>query len=126
MRARHRVEAEKQQVKSQAMSSVLAVVGTSLLGAFMGRKAVSATTVGRLGTAARSASRVQKERADVARAEESASSVEQQLRELESQFQQELSAAASLIDPSKEILEKVAVKPKRTGIEVRFLALGWQ
>jgi len=125
MRARQRVEAEKEQVKSQTMNSML-TIGTSLLGAFLGKKTVSATNVGRIGTAARSAGRIGKEKADVARAEESAASVEQQLQELEAQFQQEVAALTALIDPANEKLEKVTIKPKRTGIQVRFVALGWR
>jgi hypothetical protein len=125
MRARQRVEVEQQQAKSQTMNTML-TIGTSLLGAFMGRKAVSATNVGRIGTAARSATRIGKEKADVARAEETAASVEQQLKELEAQFQADLAAAASLIDPSKEVFEKIVIRPKRTGIQIRFVALGWR
>lgn len=125
MRARQRVEAEKEQVKSQTMNSML-TIGTSLLGAFLGKKAVSATNVGRIGTAARSAGRIGKEKADVARAEESAGSVEEQLQALEAQFQQEVAALTALIDPANEKLEKVTIKPKRTGIQVRFVALGWR
>lgn len=125
MRARQKVEAEKQQVKSQTMNSML-TIGTSLLGAFMGRKAVSATNVGRIGTAARSAGRIGKEKADVARAEETAASVEQQLQALEAQFQQELTAVTALLDPANERFEKITIKPKRTGIQVRFVALGWR
>lgn len=125
LRARQRVEAEKQQAQAQTMNSMLSI-GASLLGAFMGRKAVSATNVGRISTAARSASRIGKEKADVARAEETAASVEAQLQQLEAEFQRELAAVASLIDPAKETFEKITIKPKRTGIQVRFVALGWR
>lgn len=125
LRARQKVEAEKEQVKSQTMSSMLSI-GTSLLGAFLGKKTVSAANVGRIGTAARSAGRIGKERSDVARAEESLTSIEQQVQELEAQFQAEVAALTSLFDPANETLEKVTIKPKRTGIQVRFVALGWR
>lgn len=125
MRARQRVDVEKEQVKAQSMNTML-TIGTSLLGAFMGRKAVSAANAGRIGTAARSAGKIGKEKADVARAEESVASVEQQLQQLEAEFQKELTAVASLIDPSSEKFDKITIKPKRTGIQVRFVALGWR
>jgi hypothetical protein len=125
MRARQKVELEKEQVKSQTMNSMLSI-GSSLLGAFLGKKTVSAANVGRIGTAARSAGRIGKEKADVARAEESVEAVEQQLAALEAQFKEEVAAVTAFLDPANERLEKVTIKPKRTGIQVRFVALGWR
>ncbi len=45
-------------------------IGATVIGAFLGRKAISATTLGRATTAARGAGRVLKERQDVGRAQE--------------------------------------------------------
>ncbi len=120
-RAQVKLEQEKQQAQAQTLSSVLSI-GTSLLGAFMGRKTVSATNVGRLGTAARAATRIGKERGDVGFAESSIEALQQQLQDLEAQLQAEIE---SIPVPGEEALEKVTVKPKKTGISVQLCALAW-
>jgi len=53
-RAEQAVEREAEQAKQSGIQTAISV-GATLLGAFMGRKAVSATTVGRAATAARGA-----------------------------------------------------------------------
>ena len=125
MRARQRAEVEKQQAQSATVSSMLNI-GTSLLGAFLGRKTISATNIGRVGSAARSVSKIGKERADIARAEETVEAVQAQIQALEQQFEQEVNTLAALTDPAAESLETIAVKPKKTGVEVKLLALVWQ
>ncbi len=47
-----------------------------------------------------------------------------QLAELEAQFHAELDALGGS-DPLSEVLETLALKPKRTQISVTLLALGW-
>jgi hypothetical protein len=123
-RAQQALEREKQQAQSQTLSSVLSI-GTSLLGAFMGRKTISATNIGRIGTAARSAGRIGKERGDVGRATESVELLQQQIADLEAQFQREVDALSALTDPATEALDPVVIKPKKSNISVQLVALGW-
>ncbi len=125
MRAQQKVEAEKQQASAQTMNSMINI-GTSILGAFLGRKTISATNVGRVSTAARSASKIGKEKADVARAEETAESIQQQIADLEAQFQAEVDTLSAASDPATEQFEVVTVKPRKTGLTVRLIALGWK
>lgn len=123
-RAQQKVEAEKQQASQQKMQSML-TIGTSLLGAFLGRKTVSASNVGRIGTAARSMGRIGKESADVGRAEESVEMIQQQIKDLEAQFQADVNALPGA-EAVNEPLETLAVKAKKTGINVQLTALGWK
>lgn len=123
-RAQQKVEVEKQQASAQKMQSML-TIGTSLLGAFLGRKTVSAANVGRIGTAARSMGRIGKENADVGRAEESAEMIQQQIKDLEAQFQSDVNALPGA-EAVNEALETLAVKAKKTGINVQLTALGWK
>lgn len=123
-RAQQKIEVEKQQASTQKMQSML-TIGTSLLGAFLGRKAVSAANVGRIGTAARSASRIGKESSDVARAEESSGMIQQQIRDLETQFQADVNALPAA-GAASETMETLAVKAKKTGINVQLTALAWR
>ena len=69
-RAEEKREREQSQLSQQRVQTAVNI-GSSILGALLGRKAVSATNVGRVGSAARSASRWGQESKDVARAEES-------------------------------------------------------
>ena len=80
-RAQQAVEREQQQSSAQTMSSVISV-GASLLGAFMGRKVISKTTIASAASAARSIGRSQKESQDVARTEETVEAVQQQMAAL--------------------------------------------
>ena len=99
--------------------------GASLLGAFMGRKTISATNIGRASTAARSVGRTMKERQDVGRAEENVSVLEQQLGDLEAEFKAETERLAERMDPAREQLERTALRPKKTNIAVNLFGLAW-
>jgi hypothetical protein len=124
MRARHKLEQEQAQAQQQTLQSAISI-GASILGAFMGRKTMSAANVGRLGTAARQVSRIGKERGDVTMASESVESLTAQIQALEEDFSQQVAAFDTAIDPQTETLERLAVKPKKTGIQVKLLALAW-
>lgn len=124
-RAQQQVEVQKEQASSAKWSTALSF-GSAVLGAFMGRKVVSSGNVSRAATAARGVSRTAKESSDIERAEENAESVRQQLAELEAKFQEELSAAATKFDPAAAELEKITLKPKKTGVSVRAVVLAWE
>jgi hypothetical protein len=123
-KAQQAVEREQQQAQAQTMQTAISV-GSSLLGAFLGRKVVSRTTLSSAAQAARAMSRTYKERQDVDRYGESVEAVQQQLDDLNTQFQDEVNALAARIDPATEQLETIAIKPKKTGISVRLLTLCW-
>ena len=68
---------EKQQAESRFSQVQAAIsVGASILGAFLGRKTVSASNIGRATTAIRSAGRVMKESKDVGVAEENVAALQ--------------------------------------------------
>jgi hypothetical protein len=123
-RAQQAVAREKEQVTQQGLQTAISV-GATLLGAFLGRKAVGATNIGRATTAARGVGRVLKERQDIGRAEETVEGIQQQIRDLEAEFTSEMAALETKTDPLTERLEIVAVKPKKTDIAVRLVALAW-
>ena len=123
-RAQDRVEREKDQSKHQKMQTALSV-GASILGAFLGRKAISASNIGRVATAARSASRIGKESADVDRAEEGADVLQQRLNALQLEVESETSRLSSALDASAISLRPVAVTPRKSDIAVGEVALVW-
>ena len=117
---------EKQEAESKASQVQAAIsVGASILGAFLGRKAISAANIGRATTAIRGAGRVLKESQDVGRAEDNVAAVERQLAELEALFQTESEALAAAIDPLSERLETMTIRPTKTNIAVKLVALAW-
>jgi hypothetical protein len=123
-RADQAVEREASQARQQELQTALSV-GSTLLGAFMGRKALSQSTLGRASTAARSAGRSAKERQDIGRAKDSREALKQQLEDLEAEFQAATQALQSKIDPLAENLEPVSIKPKKADIGVQLVALLW-
>jgi len=123
-RAEQAVARESEQVTQQGIQTAISI-GATLLGALMGRKAVSTSTVGRATTAMRGAGRVLKERQDIGRAQENLAALQQQLADLEGEFKAEAEAATASRDPLTEALEPVTVRPTKQNISVRLVALAW-
>ena len=117
---------EKQEAEARSSQVQAAIsVGASILGAFLGRKAISSANIGRATTAIRGAGRVMKESQDVGRAEENIAVAQQQLADLEAQFKSESDALAAATDPLSEKLETISIKPTKANIAVRVVALAW-
>jgi hypothetical protein len=123
-RAQQAVEREAEQAKQQKMQTAISV-GTTLLSAFVGRKAVSYSSLGRATTAARGASRIMKESQDIKRAQETVSTYQERLQELESSFKSETEALAAKTDPLTEELEQISVRPAKKDIDVQLTTLVW-
>jgi uncharacterized protein HemY len=118
---RQKQEAESKFSQVQAAISV----GASILGAFLGRKTISATNIGRATTAIRGAGRVLKESRDVNMAEDNVAALQQQLTDLEAQFGSERDALTAAADPLQEKLESISLKPSKANITVKLVALAW-
>jgi hypothetical protein len=123
-KAQQAVERETAQA-SQAKMQTAVSVGATLLGAFMGRKAMSASTIGRAGTAIGRAGRSMEQAGDIGRAQETVTEYQRQLDDLNAQFQEETNALEARIDPANEELEPVAILPKKTDIVVQLVSLVW-
>ena len=121
-----RAQAAREREASQATAAKMQTAisfGATLLGALMGRKAVSASTIGRATTAARGVGRTMKESEDVKRAGESVGAVQQQIDALEADLREQTSALEATMAGGP--LETVTVAPKKTGISVQLVALTW-
>jgi hypothetical protein len=123
-RAEQAVAREKQDVTAAGIQTAISV-GATVLGALFGRKAISSSTIGRATTAARSAGRTAKQAGDVGRANETVEAVQQQVRDLDAQLQEELSAAQEATDPASEKLETLTLRPKKSDVTVRRVMLVW-
>jgi hypothetical protein len=122
--AQQAVEREKEQAKQQKMQTAISF-GATLLGAFVGRKAVSTSTVGRATTAVRGASRAAKEQQDIERAGDTVEALQKRLADLEAEFKRELEALDDASNAQTEILDTLSLKPKKSNISVQLLALAW-
>ena len=100
-RAGQMVERRQAESRSSQMQAAISV-GATILGAFLGRKTISATNIGRTTRAIRGAGRAIKESKDVGQAEDNVSALQQQLADLESQFKTETDAFAATTDPLNE------------------------
>jgi hypothetical protein len=115
---------EQEQLSAKKVETAISF-GTAILGAFLGRKAVSAASAGRVGTAAKSAGRLRKESMDAARARESADAVRAQIEELDRALQADIAKLEAAYDPAAEALQEVSIAPTPAGIAVEFFGLVW-
>ncbi len=117
---------QKKGQQSQALLQTAVTVGTGLLSAFLGRKALSVSTVSRAASAAKQAGRSWQQTQGVGQANENVEQLAQQAAELQAQFKAELAGQQAKVDPVNEPLETVNIRLKKTNIEVQFVALAWR
>ncbi len=122
-RAEQAVEREAEQARQSQVQAAISV-GATLLGAFLGRKTISASTIGKATTAARGAGRAIQAQKDVGFAQENVAALQGQLADLEAEFKAE-TEKVSAADPLAEKLETFSLKPTKSNIAVRLVALAW-
>jgi hypothetical protein len=120
-----KLEKEKGDVSAKTTDTILSF-GTAVLGAFMGRKKLSSTTMTRTASGIRKAGRIGKEKDDVRRAEELAAGLEQELEELDAEQNQQLEELADSFDPTLVETETFAIKPRRSDIFDVRVCLLWE
>jgi hypothetical protein len=124
-RAEARAEKERSDLSQSKLQTAVSV-GATILSAFLGKRALSASSMGRAATALRSASRIGREQGDVARADESATAVQQKITELAAACEAEIQALAGKLDPASIELRSVQLAPRKSDLAVGELALAWQ
>lgn len=124
-RAKQAVEKESQQASGATLQTVISV-GATLASVFLGKRAVSAGTLGRATSAARGVSRSMKEREDIQRAAEGVAALDAQREQLETDLAAEIATIDSSATAVTEKLERVVLKPKRGGVTIKLVALVWQ
>jgi hypothetical protein len=123
-KAQEQVDREQQQVSQQKLQTAVSL-GATMLGALMGRRAVSLSTLGRATTAARGVSRSMKEGQDVERAQVKVQEVEAEIAALNADLEREIAALDGSAN-SNAPLDVIEIKPKRGNVDVRIVALAWQ
>ncbi len=120
-----RLEREQRQQRDQRVQAAISI-GSTVLGALLGRRARSIGSLGRATTAARGVGRAQREAEDVARAERSIEQLDAELATLEREFageRAELERAldASLLSP----LETRELACRKSDLTVERCGLAW-
>jgi hypothetical protein len=123
-RAQESASRQRSELSQQKLQTVFSV-GASILGAFLGRKTLSATNINRAASAARAASRIGRESGDVDRADVNLDAVRQQRADLQRQFDAESAALEGSLDAGAAPVRKVQVSPRKSDIAVGEVALVW-
>ncbi len=123
-KAEQTVAREEEQANQSKVQTAISI-GATLLQAFLGRKTVSASTIGKATAAIRGAGRAIKDSKDVGLAKDNVAAIDQQIADVEAQFAAEVEALGDSLDPLNEPLETVTVKPAKSTIAVKLVALGW-
>jgi len=124
LRRAEAAEARESEQSTQQKLQTAVSIGATLVGALLGRKSFSASTLGRATTAARGMGRTMKESADVQRATESVEAVRSQVADLDEQMRRETQTIAAEFE-KPPAFEQVTLVPKRGQIDVQLVALGW-
>ena len=123
-KAQEQLDREQQQVGQQKLQTAVSI-GATMLGALMGRRAVSMSTLGRATTAARGVSRSMKEGQDVVRAQVRVQEAQAEVDALNADLQREIAALEGTANTNAP-LDVIEIKPKRGNVDVRLVALAWQ
>jgi hypothetical protein len=123
-RAQERIGREQSQVQQQGVQTAISF-GATVLGALLGRKAISVGTVGRATTAARGAGRMAREQQDVARAQAEVARLQGELAELEARFQQDATKVTGPVDPETVPITEQVIRPRKGDTSIRRVSLVW-
>ena len=124
LKAEQKVDVETSQYKTSRLTTA-ASFGATILGAFLGRKAVSATNVRSAGTAASRASRAAKERGDIGRAKENLEGLHERLETLEAEFESELQEVRDEYSADELELETIVISPRKSEMGPVEVQLVW-
>jgi hypothetical protein len=96
-----------------------------VLGALFGRRVATSGSVGRATTAMRGAGRVAREKDDVKRAREDLKVLEQQLQDLQLEFESQVEKLHARVDPDRMVVERFRLRPRKGDMTVQTVGLLW-
>ncbi len=123
-KAEQQVEKQKSDVGQQTLQTALSF-GATVLGAMFGRKIHSATNVNKAATSIRAASRIVKEKGDVTQAQETAETRQQNLADLEQEFQEESERIVSSYGDGNPEIVVVPIRARKSEIQIQSVELAW-
>lgn len=123
-RAEERISREKSQASQHKLQTAISI-GSTILGSIFGRKTISTTTIGKAGTAMRSAGRTMQQTQDVKRAEESLEQLNIELQEIQDKLEEELNLLKDKLDSNIEQIQSIKIRPKKTNIIKELFNFVW-
>jgi hypothetical protein len=117
-------ERESSQSRDKNLQTVVKV-GSALLSAFAGRKLLSQSNISRTSSALRGVSSSATAKQEYAQAVEAEKAIQQQMEDLQAQFDTELANMGGKGDFTNEKFDTISIKPKKTDIDVRLVSLVW-
>ncbi|MCA9189032.1 MAG: type IV secretion system DNA-binding domain-containing protein [Pirellulaceae bacterium] len=123
-KAEMRVERERQQASGAKLQSAINF-GATVLSAMFGRKTFSSTTIGRAASTARGMGRMREQQEDVDQARQAVDNYEDQLEQLENDMQRDVEELSDRFAPHNLPMEVLQLKPRKTDVDVRHVALAW-
>lgn len=114
--AEDRLLREKSQVTMRVQQTTI-WGGLAALGSIFGKGSLR-SSIGRIGSTARSASRIAKEKQDVVRAQENLEVLQERYAELEREFKDALMDAQVEVSPQEIPLEQILLRPRKSDIIV--------
>ncbi len=124
-RAIDQLDKEKGDVQVKTADSLISF-GVAVVGAFFGKKTLSAANLGRAATGVRSVGRVVKEQSDVKRAEEEIEELRRALEELSVEIEQKATELAENFSADHYEMESFTISPRRSDIFDVRVALLWE
>ena len=124
IKAEEKIDRETEQSKDAKRQTAISF-GSAVLGAFLGKSLVTQSSVGRAGTAAKSASRSKRQAEDIVRAEDALKRLTDEKTALDAEMEQALSDMAAVYDNVADNVKTVLIKPLKRDIAVKAFALVW-
>jgi hypothetical protein len=123
-KAEIRVGTSKDQYGQQKISTAISF-GATLLGALLGRKVVSAGTLGRATTTRRGGARATAKKRDIEEASASLAVLISRHEALEAELETELQRIQGEYDINQVRIETIHIRPRKTDISVTTIGLAW-
>ena len=122
--AEQRVDRETEQYRKASFNSVVKI-GSSLMGALFGRKLMSRTNISKASTSVRSLGSAAEQRGDIGRAKEKLEAYQEQLEEMERQFDSDVAELELEYDVEALELESLELRPRKSDIQVEAISVVW-
>jgi hypothetical protein len=119
-----RLEKEKTQYGHQKVQTAISF-GATILGAFFGRKIGSTGNIGRATTGMRGLGRAARQKQDVEFAKQEIKIAQENLADLEREFQSELARVKESTSPENIEIQEILIKPRKSDISVSDISLVW-
>jgi hypothetical protein len=124
-RAEQAVDRESTQASQRKMEAAVSA-GSAILGALFGKKAISATSISKVGTAVSRTSRAMKSGQEINQAQDTLEAVKVLISDLELELKEQTDRISSDFELTDEPLETIEINPTTGEIAVRLVGLAWK